>query len=212
MVEPTKEELLAAKPGSVDTDALAFDGLRGDPHRHLNRAALVAALEGLPRAPRDEGTIALMVARGPKGERTLLAEALLTREGGLPGDRWAGNGKYGPEYQLATMRVGFARAVANGQPLELHGDNLFIDLDVSSENLPTGSRVRAGEALLEVTPQAHNGCKKWVQRFGLDAMQLNLAPGYRNLHLRGIYLRVIEDGRVRCGDRIAVVSRPGART
>jgi hypothetical protein len=212
MVEPTKEELLAAEPGSVDTDALAFDGLRGDPRRHLNRAALVAALESLPPAPRDEGTLALMVARGPMGERALPGDALLTREGGLAGDRWAGNGKYGPEYQLATMRLGFARAVANGQPLQLHGDNLFIDLDVSSENLPTGSRVRVGEALLEVTPQAHNGCKKWVQRFGLDAMQLNLAPEYRNLHLRGIYLRVVDDGRVRCGDRVTVVSRPGTRT
>jgi len=208
MAEPTKEELLAAPSGSVDTEALAFLGLRGDPRRHLNRAALVAALESLPPAPKDEGTLTLMVARGPNGERKLPGEARLTQEGGMPGDRWAGNGKYGPEYQLATMRSDFARVVANGQALQLHGDNLFIDLDLSSVNLPTGSRLRIDEALLEVTPQAHNGCKKWVQRFGLDAMQLNLAPEYRALHLRGIYLRVIEDGRARCGARVTVVSRP----
>jgi hypothetical protein len=211
MAEPTKDELVAAAPGSVDTESLAFSGLRGDRRRHLSRTALVAALEALPPAPKDEGTLALMVARGPNGERTLPGEALLTREGGMPGDRWAGNGKYGPEYQLATMRVGFARVVANGQAIELHGDNLFLDLDVSSANLPTGSRLRLGEALLEVTPQAHNGCKKWVQRFGLDAMQLNLAPEYRAQHLRGIYLRVIEDGRARRGERVTVVSRPAQR-
>jgi MOSC domain-containing protein YiiM len=61
--------------------------------------------------------------------------------------------------------------------------------------------------LAVVTPQAHNGCKKWVQRFGLDAMQLNLAPNYRHLRLRGIYLRVVEEGTVRVGDPVVVVSR-----
>jgi hypothetical protein len=207
MVEPTKAELLAAEPGSVDTDALEFGGLRGDVRRHLSRAALVAAIEALPPAPKDEGALLLMVARGRNGERHLPEAALLTRDGGMPGDRWVSDGRYGPTYQLATTRADFARVVANGQPLELHGDNLFLDLDISSENLPTGSRLRLGEALLEVTPQAHNGCKKWVQRFGLAAMQLNLAPAYRKLHLRGIYLRVIEDGPVKRTDRAIVVSR-----
>ena len=69
------------------------------------------------------------------------------------------------------------------------------------------SALRAGQALLRVTPVAHNGCKKWVQRFGLYPMQLNLHPDYRTLHLRGIYLRVVEEGRVRVGDRVRVVSR-----
>jgi MOSC domain-containing protein YiiM len=64
-----------------------------------------------------------------------------------------------------------------------------------------------GAALVEVTPQAHNGCKKWVQRFGLDAMQLNLDPSYRPLRLRGLYLRVVEDGLVRTGDRALVLER-----
>jgi MOSC domain-containing protein YiiM len=151
--------------------------------------------------------VALMVARGPAGERHLPEQALLTVEGGMPGDRWAEQTKYGPDFQLATTRADFAQLIANGQPLELHGDNLFLDLDLSSDNLPTGTRLRAGQALLEVTPIAHNGCKKWVQRFGLVPMQLNLHPDYRELHLRGIYLRVVEDGRVRVGDRVRVVSR-----
>lgn len=208
MVEPTKAELLAAEPGSIDTDALEFGGLRGDVRRHLSSAALVAAIEALPPAPKNEGELVLMVARGRKGERHLPETAVLTQKRGMPGDRWSSDRRYGPTYQLATTRADFARVVANGQPLELHGDNLFLDLDISSENLPTGSRLRVGEALLEVTPQAHNGCKKWVQRFGLAAMQLNLSPAYRKLHLRGIYLRVIEDGLVKRNDRAIVISRP----
>jgi hypothetical protein len=208
--EPTKEELLAASPGAVDTEALAFEGLRGDRARHLSRPELEAAIAALPPAPRDEGRVALLVARGPRGERTLHAEALLRRDEGMPGDRWFGQGRYGPEYQLATMRADFARVIANGQPLELHGDNLFVELDLSLENLPAGSLLRLGECLLSVTPQAHNGCKKWVQRFGLAPMQMNLHPAYRHLRLRGIYLRVLEDGRVRPGDRAAVLERPRA--
>lgn len=203
----TTAELAAAAPGSVNTESLEFSGFRGDPARHLCRAELVSGLQALGPAPRDEGRVALMVARGPNGERALPARALLTRDRGMPGDRWAGNGKYGPEYQLATMRVDFARLVANGQPLELHGDNLYLDLDVSEDNLPIGTRLGLGAALVEVTPQAHNGCKKWVQRFGLDAMQLNLDPSYRPLRLRGLYLRVVEDGLVRTGDRALVLER-----
>jgi hypothetical protein len=207
--EPTKEELIDARPGTLDTERLAFVGLRGDPSRHLARAELEAGIAAL-RAPHDEGTVALMVARGPNGERHLFAEAVLTVEGGMPGDRWAAQTKYGPDYQLATTRADVARLIANGQSLELHGDNLFLDLDLSSDNLPPGTLLRAGESLLQVTPVAHNGCKKWVQRFGLCPMQLNLHPDYRALHLRGIYLRVVEEGRVRVGDRVRVVSRGGS--
>ena len=207
MAEYTTPELQAATPGSVDTDALMFSGLRGDQRRHLYRAALEAALACLPEPPRDTGTLVLMVARGPSGERSLPTEARLTREGGMPGDRWVREDRYGPEYQLATANADVARLVANGQPLELHGDNLFLDLDVSVANLPIGSLLRLGSALVEVTPQAHNGCKKWVQRFGLDAMQLNLAPNYRARRLRGLYLCVVEDGTARVGDAVTVLQR-----
>lgn len=202
----TKEELLGARPGSVDTEALQFDGLRGDSRRHLDRQALEAGITAL-HAPRDEGSVELLVARGPGGERQLATEVVLTVHGGMPGDRWASQTKYGPDYQLATTRADYARLIANGQPLELHGDNLYLQLDLSSQNLPVSSLLRAGDALLQVTPVAHNGCKKWVQRFGLCPMQLNLDPAYRQLHLRGIYLRVVSDGRVRVGDRVRVVQR-----
>lgn len=207
MANPTKAELLVSDAGAFDADSLEFVGLRGDPTKHLDRAALERALADSPPEPLDEGVVHLMVARGPLGERQRLDDALLTVEGGMPGDRWLSDTRHGPTYQLSCMQTGYARVVANGQPLELHGDNLYLGLDLSERNLPVGSLVRLGEALLRLTPQAHNGCKKWVQRFGLPAMQLNLAPSHRALHLRGLYFRVVEDGRARVGDSVRVVER-----
>jgi hypothetical protein len=208
MSEPSTEQLSGLKVAAgFDSESLRFQGLRGDRARHLGREALEAALAALPPAPRDEGRLDLMVARGPNGERRLHLEATLTIEGGMPEDRWGGEKRYGPEFQLATTRSDFSRLIANGQPQELHGDNLFLQLDLASGNLPAGSLLRLGQALLRVTPQAHNGCKKWVQRFGLSAMQLNLAPDYRERRLRGIYLQVIESGRVHVGDKAVVVER-----
>lgn len=204
--EPTKEQLFSTQAGSYDTDRLRFTGLRGDASMHLDDPALRAGICALPAAPREVGMVDLLVARGPHGERSLPREAMLTVQHGMPGDRWFGS-KYGPEYQLATIRTDFARLVANGQPLELHGDNLFLTLDVSSDNLPAGSRLALGQAIVRVTEVAHNGCKKWVQRFGLAAMQANLAPDLRSLHLRGIYLQVVHDGLVRVGDRVQVMER-----
>lgn len=207
MSEPTKEELLETKPGTFDTNSLAFVGMRGDASHHLDRARLESAIAKLPPPPLNEGSVELLVARGAEGERSLPREVVLTVEGGMPGDRWAKDWKDKPDHQLATTRADLARVIANGQPLEMHGDNLFLHLDLSPENLPPGSTLRLGEALLRVTPQAHNGCKKWVQRFGLDAMQLNMAPSHRALRVRGIYLQVVEEGRVAVGDRVVVVER-----
>lgn len=205
--DPTKEELLSAAPGSIDTESLRFDGIRGDARQHLSRVQLEAAFAELPPAPRDHGTVGLLVSRPAVGVRDMPQQALLTVDGGMPGDRWATDDRYGPAYQLATTQLDRARVIANGQPLELHGDNLYLDLDLSSENLPTGSVLKMGSALLQVTAQAHNGCKKWVQRFGLDVMQMSMDTAHRASHLRGIYLQVIEAGTVRVGDAVVVVSR-----
>ncbi len=205
MTELTTADLLVASKDAVDTERLEFVGLRGDPSRHLGRTALLAALKALPPAPTSCGTLDLIVARGSSGERALPRHARLTVERGLESDRWSQQTKYGAEYQLATTRTDFSRVVANGQPLELHGDNLFVDLDLSKANLPVGSLLRIGSALLTVTPMAHNGCKKWVQRFGLDAMQLNMAPEFAGIHLRGIYLRVTKDGEISVGDTVHVI-------
>jgi hypothetical protein len=185
------------------------EGPRGDPARYLDLATLHERFDSLPAPPRDRGRLALLVARTPDGHRETPDGTGLTPEQGLPGDRWERcDGR--PESQLAVMRVDVATLIANGQELSLFGDNLLVDLDLSDENLPPGTRLRLGGALLEVTPEPHDGCVKFRQRFGGDALRLTAEKLRRHQHLRGIYLRVVEAGDVAVGDPIEVVSRAGA--
>ncbi len=111
------------------------------------------------------------------------------------------------DQQLAVMRIDVARMIANGQALTLFGDNLLVDLDLSSSNLPCGTRLRLGGAVLEVTPEPHDGCIKFRQRLGGDALRMTADRRFREMHLRGIYMRVIEDGEVAVGDYMEVLSR-----
>jgi MOSC domain-containing protein YiiM len=187
----------------------AAQGLLGDARRHLEREALEKGLAALPEPPRDRGTLGLIVARREDHRRETPERVRLTPGQGVPGDRWSEHDGR-PESQLAVMRVDVARLLANGQELSLFGDNLLVDLDLSAANLPPGSRLRLGHALLEVTPEPHNGCRLFRQRFGADALRLTAAEGLRDQHLRGIYLRVVEAGDVAVGDPIEVISRTGS--
>jgi MOSC domain-containing protein YiiM len=79
---------------------------------------------------------------------------------------------------------------------------LFVDLDLSADNLPPGSRLRVGTAVVEVSAEPHTGCRKFVDRFGLEAMKFVNSPQGRRLNLRGINARVVVGGVVRPGDAI----------
>lgn len=179
----------------------------GDPARFPTLAQLEAGLRALPAAPRDFGRVALVFRRGEGGRREVLGRALLTPEGGVPGDTWGRLRNPNPEAQIAVMELAAARLLANGQPLELFGDCLLLELDLSVENLPVGSRLRAGGALLEVTPKPHNGCRKFLARFGDEALRFVSKPDLRHRNLRGIYLRVVEAGEVAPGDPVTVSAR-----
>ncbi len=179
----------------------------GDATAFLPFATLGVRLDALPPAPRDAGRVRLLVAREHDGRRVAPPRVVLTVAGGMPGDAWARCTPAKPEAQLAVMQHDVATLIANGQPLALFGDNLFLELDLSLANLPTGSRVRAGTVLLEVTPKAHNGCHKFRGRFGADALRFVAEPGRRHRNLRGIYLRVVEEGEIAVEDPVAVVSR-----
>jgi MOSC domain-containing protein YiiM len=98
--------------------------------------------------------------------------------------------------------------IAAGQPLSVFGDNLMVDLDISTPNLPPGTRLRVGNAVVEVTPEPHDGCRKFQARFGADACRFVQAPATRAHNLRGIYWRVIQAGLVQVGTEIEVISRP----
>lgn len=149
-----------------------------------------------------------MIIRRPKKDvREVLQRAQLTPEGGLPGDNWASKPSPDPTAQLTVMQLEVAELIANGQSLTLFGDNLIVELDLSVANLPIGSRLRVGSAVVEVTPMPHDGCSKFNARFGKDALCFVNEKPTRHLNLRGIYWRVIEAGEVEVGSPIQVLSR-----
>jgi hypothetical protein len=182
----------------------------GDPACFRALAALEQALRSLD-PPRDAGRVALVVARREGGRREIPARVRVGPEIGVPGDAWARRPDRRPEGQLAVMQRDVAELIANGQPLTLFGDNLFLDLDLSAANLPVGSRLRAGGATLEVTPKPHDGCRKFAARFGPDALRFVSKPELRHRNLRGIYLRVVEEGELGVGDPVQVLARGAAQ-
>jgi MOSC domain-containing protein YiiM len=187
--------------GAVDSSTM------GEPARFRKLAELESCLRALPESPRDVGRVALLVRRGEGGRRETPLEVRLTTADGVPGDAWSRRAARHVGAQISAMQADVAALLANGQPLTLSGDNLLLELDLSTSNLPPGSRVRAGDALLEVTSQPHNGCAKFRARFGADALRFVSRPDLRPRNLRGVYLRVVEAGTLRLGDAVEVLAR-----
>jgi len=183
-------------------------GPEGDPSRHLQLAALAQGLASLAPSPRDRGVVRAIARRRADGERELPDRVVLTPDEGVPGDGWARRPPRDPEAQLAVMSHAVAMLIANGQPITHFGDNLYVELDLDAANLPVGTRLRVGEAVVVVTPKPHNGCAKFQQRFGADALRFVQAPATRHRNLRGIYWRVEAPGEVSVGARIELLARP----
>ena len=183
-------------------------GPEGDPSKHLSMDELNAGLEALPAAPRDSGTLELIVRRLPDGSRETPEATRLTPEEGVPGDGWNRRPPRDLEAQMTVIRMDIARLIAGGQAVTHFGDNLFVDLDLTTESLPPGTRLKVGEAQIEVTPEPHNGCMKFKGRFGQDALRFVQMPATRPENRRGIHWRVVEPGDVSVGAAIEVISRP----
>ena len=175
---------------------------------HLTPAELEAGLPMIRRAPKDEGTIELIVRRPSVEEREVVEEAQLDLELGLVGDNWSTRGRSGgrpanTKAQVTVMNVRATALVARDRDRwPLAGDQLYVDFDLSDENLPPGTRFAVGSAVLEVTDDPHTGCKKFSSRFGLDALVFVNSPEGRALNLRGINTRVVQAGAVRVGDAV----------
>lgn len=169
-----------------------------------------AELESLYREllplPREGGRVEKIVIRPVSGERQLLPKVELSPEHGVHGDRWAHGEARSAERQVTLMNTRVAEAIAGGKPIELAGDNFFVNLDLSESALPAGTRLRMGTAVLEVSQTPHAGCKKFQQRFGADALSwVNHKPNL-SLRLRGINCRIITAGEVAEGDAVEVLS------
>lgn len=174
--------------------------------RHLATAELEAGLDTVRAAPADAGRVELALRRPAEGERELLDVAELDPEAGVVGDRWS-QGKHGrrpaPETQLTLMSSRAAELVSGSRERwPLAGDQLYVDLDLSEANLPAGTRLAVGRAVVEISAVPHTGCKKFVQRFGKEAMLFVNSPEGRALRLRGVNARIVTAGAVRPGDEI----------
>jgi MOSC domain-containing protein YiiM len=169
---------------------------------------LSAGLDHVRAAPRDGGTLELIVRRPAIGEREALDSAELDTGRGLVGDSWNERGsRPNPKAMVTVMNVRATALVAGDRERwPLAGDQLYVDLDLSPENLPAGTRLEVGSAVLEVSDAPHLGCGKFTARFGEEARELvNSAQGLA-LNLRGINTRVVQAGIVRVGDAV-IVSR-----
>lgn len=177
----------------------------GDPTRHLDPDELRSGYARLPAPPTDEGALRDIWVRRPAGEREQLEEAVVTPDGGVLGDRWAG-GPRDRSTQITVMRHDVGRLIANGQSMGLFGDQLMVDLDLGVDNLPLGSRLQIGDSVVvEITPKPHTGCKRYSQRFGLAALRMTNQPDNRDARLRGIHVHVVSEGVIRREDAIRVL-------
>jgi MOSC domain-containing protein YiiM len=169
---------------------------------HPSAATLEAGLDDIRGAPADDGRVELIVRRPAMGERELLAEAQLDPARGLVGDTWIDRSPQ-RDRQLTLMNARVARLVAGGvERAPLAGDQLYVDLDLSEANLPAGSRLQVGSAVVEITAEPHRGCQKFTQRFGLAALRFVNSDVGCELRLRGANARVVVPGTVRAGDAI----------
>ena len=175
--------------------------------KHLTMEELEAALDHLRDAPKDDGLVQLIVRRPKIDEREVLEEAELDPVLGLIGDTWSVRGSSKtpdggphPEMQINIMNARVTALVAQDKDRwSLAGDQLYIDMDLSKDNLPAGSRLAIGSAVLEVSPLPHTGCHKFVSRFGVDAMKFVNSVVGRELCLRGINAKVVQAGVIKVG-------------
>lgn len=175
---------------------------------HSMLEELERGLEEIRRSPKNEGTLSLIVRRPRVGAREVLDEGELDLVQGLVGDNWKARGSShtanrsaDPERQLNVMNSRVIALVAGDRDRwALAGDQLFVDLDLSGENVPPGTQLAIGAAVIEVTSPPHNGCGKFAARFGRDAVKFVNAPATMHLHLRGVNARVVRPGPIRAGD------------
>jgi len=161
-------------------------------------------------SPRDDAVVELIVRRPESDLREVVDEGRLDPVEGLVGDGWLARGSKSrpdgsadPLSQLAIMSTRVLAAIEPDRARwPLAGDQIYADLNLSEANLPTGARLRVGEALVEVTERPHTGCAKFASRFGLDALRWISTPVGRSLRMRGMYVRVVEAGAIRVGDEI----------
>ena len=177
---------------------------------HLATAQFEAGMEQVLRTPTDRGTLVKIVRRPDVERREIVEEGVLDTDHGLAGDNWKARGSVStpdgsanPVAQITVMNSRFLSLIAQSEERwELAGDQLIVDLDLSVENLPPGTRLSIGLAVIEISEKPHTGCAKFAARFGQDALRFVSTPRGRDLRLRGVNTRIVQSGTIRVGDTL----------
>lgn len=176
---------------------------------HFATAQLEAGLNKIRESPKDGGAVEMIVRRPQKNEREVMEVAELHLEHGLVGDTW--NARGNPPKIDCQITVANSRAVAlvsgKKERWPLAGDQIYVDLDLSMDNLPTGTHLAIGSAVIEISAPPHTGCSKFEARFGKDALEFVNSPEGRQLRLRGLNAKIIQPGKIRVGDKATKLPR-----
>jgi hypothetical protein len=176
--------------------------------RHFTISELEAGIDYVIDAPAESGVLSLIVRRPSEGEREVVEVGQLDLTEGLRGDSWKQRSAWvegtGDPYNQINVMSARAISLIAGEPerWQLAGDQLYLDFDISQDNLPAGSRIAIGETVIEVSAMPHTGCQKFSQRFGVDALRFVNSEAGRKLRLRGLNARVVTPGTIRQGDAV----------
>ena len=178
--------------------------------KHLAMEALTAGLDAIRQSPKATGALELIVRRPQTEAREVLDVGKLDLVEGLVGDNWkqrgsssTADGSANPETQLTLTNARLMALVAQEKERwPLAGDQLYVDFDLSVDNIPPGARLSLGAAVIQITEPPHTGCKKYAARFGLDALKFVNSREGRQLRLRGVNAKVIRPGAIQVGDVI----------
>ncbi len=176
--------------------------------KHLPMERLTAGLDDVRQSPKATGVLELIVRRPQTETREVLDAGELDLAEGLVGDNWkqrgssqTADGSAHPDMQLTLTNARLTALVAQDKRhWPLAGDQLYIDFDLSVDNVPPGTRLSIGAAVIQITEPPHTGCKKYAARFGLDALKFISSPAGKQLQLRGVNAKVIRPGVIRVGD------------
>lgn len=162
----------------------------------------------LPDDPVLEGCVKQLVLRPEHDARQLRQRLVLSPEGGIEGDRWSADPERKTGTQISLIRRAVLRSFArSNEHAAESGDNIEVELDLTEANLPVGTRLEIGSAVLEVSAEPHVPCAKFQERFGKRAAQRVARANRRGLRGRGVLCSVLQAGEISVGDTI-LVERP----
>ena len=178
--------------------------------KHLPIETLTAGLDDVRQSPKATGVLELIVRRPQTEAREVLDAGELDLAEGLVGDNWkqrgssqTADGSANPDTQLTLTNARLMALVAQEKEhWPLAGDQLYVDFDLSVDNIPPGTRLSLGAAVIQITEPPHTGCRKYAARFGLDALKFISSPEGKQLQLRGVNAKVIRPGAIRVGDAV----------